>query len=693
MLLDVTLCTTPINTTDTLYFANEDNQKAYFNAITEKTTYENASFNGARSFRINVNYLEAINTKYNYMYYEYDNRTWYCFIDTYEYINDNTTAVTVTLDFIQTFMFDITWKSSRVASLTWKNNHISSLQPYKANSTVIPYSNKFPTFTHKYELVKRYINSCTIGGRTCRQGYLAITIDDKNLRSADTDNLIYHIFAKFEKYDGLDYSYDVRKIVSPKDAPPESGGVDAGNWWTVRSGQELDVLCFMFPVYYNGFEWRCYATDTNFSYAELNPDKYGIWDDEASSTLDGNDIQHIIDTFVKNFSAYIIDISIVPSMISQGESGVLDYSPSASPYLKLTHVPHETGLTPILIGEVTDGTINKHIIAKGFLSSVIYYGDDFSTISNVNMSPTYRDFIEIENSPLNRNPYYSYIIGNGIDNTELEISDIGEDEIEINITQDIFMPYNTVVKIPSMWDEVFTITFSLTQSVPYSVSEWASYYASAKISVNDGLRTKQSYDKEIAKKTLTTATASGGIESLIGAIGVSIGAMMPNGGSQAVLGGGAQMTSGISSIIDARTQYQNTLTNLEKERALLGIEWGDIKSAPNNFYSLGNDTSILSATDNAYINIYLKEPVNIEQIKKYHKMYGYQTEEVVSADELKQYHTVFDYIRFEDANFITNLPHNTHQIIKEIFESGIRFWYDIDTFLNFDIDNPEYQGA
>ena len=693
MLLDVTLCKTPINTTDTLYFANETNQKAYFNGITEKTTYENASFNGARSFRINVNYLEAINTKYNYMYYEHDNRTWYCFIDTYEYINDNTTAVNVTLDFIQTFMFDITWKSSRVASLTWKESHISSLQPYKGNSNVIPYSNKFPVFNHKYELVKRYINYCTVGGKSCRQGYLAITIDDKNLRGADSDNLIYHIFAKFEKYDGSNYSYDVRKIVSPKDAPAESGTVDAVNWWTVRSGQELDVMCFMFPIYYNGSEWRCYATDINFSYTELNPEKYGIWDDEASSTLDGNDIQHIIDTFVKNFSAYIIDISIIPSMISQGESGVLEYNGLSTPYLKLNHVPHETGLTPILIGQVTDGMINKHIIAKGFLSSAVYYGDDFSVISNVNMSPTYRDFIEIENSPLNRNPYYSYIIGNGIDNTELEISDIGEDEIEINIIQDIFMPYNTIVKIPSMWDEVFTITFSLTQSAPYSVSEWASYYANAKISVNDGLKTKQAYDKEIAKKTLTTATMSGGIESIVGAIGVSIGAMMSKGGSQAVLGGGAQMVSGISSIIDARTQYQNTLTNLEKERALLGIEWGDIKSAPNNFFSLGNDTSILSATDNAYINIYIKSPVNIEQIKKYHKMYGYQTEEVVSAEELKQYHTVFDYIRFEDANFITNLPHNTHQIIKKIFESGVRFWYDIDTFLNFDIDNPEYQGA
>ena len=153
------------------------------------------------------------------------------------------------------------------------------------------------------------------------------------------------------------------------------------------------------------------------------------------------------------------------------------------------------------------------------------------------------------------------------------------------------------------------------------------------------------------------------------------------------------MISGVSQIIDGQVQYDNAMTNMQKEKALLELSWNDIKSAPSEANNALISTISIFAFDNIYATVYICEAINIDDIKKYHKMYGYQTEEVVSAEELKQYHTVFDYIRFEDANFITNLPHNTHQIIKKIFESGVRFWYDIDTFLNFDIDNLEYQGA
>lgn len=674
MFVNVTLCKTPINTTDTLFFANAEAQKAYFNGIQEKHTYSQSSFNGSRSFRIPVNYLEAVNTHYNYMYYSYAGRVWYCFIDNYTYVNDTSCEVNVTLDFVQTFMFDIKWKSSRVASFTWKQSHICDLKVSKTLTKIIPYSNKFPVFGHRYELVKSLINECRVGDRACKQGYLAITIDEQGFKEASA----YDIYVKLEKYDGQSYSYDVKLMIN------SDGGINNRYYPTVRNGYEIPAVCFMFPIYYNGFEWKCYATDINFEANEIDGT---LWTDDAKSTLDGNDIGHIIGVFMSQFSAFILDASIIPSIISEGSSGIIEWNQFTAPFTKLTHTMHETGLAPMLVCDKN----GKKVIAKGFISSLVYYDENFKCISNTKLAPTYTDNIDLKSNPLYRNPFYSYYIGNGIDNVEIELSDIGKNKLTIELTQDTFMPYNTMLKIDGMWDEMYTSTFSLTQSVPYSVSAWAEYYAQAKVSVNDGLKTKHGYEREIAKNNMINTTAQGAVGIGVGAIGSAIG--VAKGSSQALVGGIAQIASGASQIADSQVQYQNTLTNLEKERALLQIQWGDIKSAPSNFYSLGNDTGALAETDNSYISVYLKEPINLEQIQKYYKMYGYQTEEVIEADELKQQHTVFDYIRFEDANFITNLPHNTHQIIKQIFESGIRFWYDEENFLNFDIDNPEYQGV
>lgn len=645
MLLDVTLCTTPINTTDTLYFANEDNQKAYFNAITEKTTYENASFNGARSFRINVNYLEAINSKYNYMYYEYDNRTWYCFIDTYEYINDNTTAVNVTLDFIQTFMFDITWKSSRVASLTWKQAHFEN--------GYVPYSNKFPSADKKYVKIDDVVSRIT-NPKSYEDGkivYLAVTVDT-NVQFSPSGEVV----SLYVGDDGKNYI--------------EADGKVSSTLFAFRGGTYLPYYTFLFPLTY-----KFTSTNQGLTY------KHVTFPNDSDSEVSGNGFLN----FLKTMQANIIDMSVLPVKIT-------DYH-YEDDLLKETDTDaalHTSGVSRLRIG--ISGTVTRYV--HGYMA--------YAFANNSLGIPVYSKTIELNGYiSLNRSPYKSIVIGNSLSNEEIELNDCildGNDNIEITVYQEIIPPFISTIVIGTRdsidtYNKTLRFSLDLSRAIPYEVSAWANYLSTNSASVNDGLKTKHGYEKEIAKRNLTNSSVQGGIGLGFGLATSLVGALGKKPSPQLVLGGGAQMISGVSQIIDGKVQYDNAMTNMQKERALLELSWNDIKSAPSEAVNALNPSISVTAYDDLYASIYECTAINFDDIKKYHKMYGYQTEEVVSADELKQYHTVFDYIRFEDANFITNLPHNTHQIIKEIFESGIRFWYDIDTFLNFDIDNPEYQGA
>lgn len=669
MLLDVTLCKTPINTTDTLYFANANNQKAYFNGITEKTVYESASFNGARSFRINVNYLEAINTKYNYMYYEYDNRTWYCFIDTYEYINDNITAVNVTLDFIQTFMFDITWKSSRVASLTWKDSHFEN--------GYIPYSNKFPSADKVFTALQKLTSKA-------------------KLRTADNswDLMWLHVTVDANVNFKAGYSIEAALAVNATEeiiASQERTIVD--EWKTVRNNITLPFYTFIFPLLANTGE----PLDIDFNRPEFTrtwKESYGF-----------------ISKFIADHSVNIIDVSLVAG----------NYGDYIIEFQSATNLNRIFESDTVNQGRYSTDGLTKAVISylKGnsdaareqacYVAFLTKTSDATSPIGGV-LNKQYS--LELSDIAINREPYKSIVIGSSLSNEEIELNDViiekrddGKHYLNYCVEYEIIPPFLTTVtigkantvndKIESVetYDKTLRFTLDLSRPVPYEVTAWAEYYSTNSASVNDGLKTKHGYEKEIAKRELTNSSVQGGLGVGIGLASSLIGVLGKKPSPQLVLGGGGQMISGVSQIIDGRIQYDNAMTNMQKEKALLELSWNDIKSAPSEANNALISTISILAFDNVYATVYLCEAINIDDIKKYHKMYGYQTEEVVSADELQQYHTVFDYIRFEDANFITNLPHNTHQIIKDIFESGVRFWYDIDTFLNFDIDNPEYQGV
>ena len=645
MFVNVTLCKTPINTTDTLFFANAEAQKAYFNGIQEKHTYAQSSFNGSRSFRIPVNYLQAVNTHYNYMYYFYAGRVWYCFIDNYTYINDTSCEVNVTLDFVQTFMFDITWKSSRIASFTWKKSHFEN--------GYVPYSNKFPSASKAFTKLYDIATTIKYGTPTehSKLMYVCVTVDKNAQFTGDDKWELY--FEKFGNKNCIIEENGAQKI--------------SDEFYAIRGGTILPYYTFIFPVF---------AGDLEVPFVGYNyypPNSPGL----ASRDIIG---------LIKALSQNIIDISVVATEIGAFE--MTDPKAEIIQEIDSNFFDGAYGITrAAFISGKSDGSSRSKINAY-----VAYVG----TNKNVPISTR---TISLKDLELCREPYKSIVIGNSVSNEEIELSDCDIDsnnEVTIKIYQEIVPPFITTVEVvkgdeTNSYDKTLRFYLDLSKPVPYEVTAWANYLATNSANVNDGLKTKHGYEKEIAKRNMTNTAAQGAVGIGVGIIGSIIG--IRKGSSQALVGGISQMASGASQIADSQVQYENTLTNMEKERALLEISWNDIKSAPSEAVNALSPSFSAYTYDNLYASVYMCEAVNIEAIKKYHKIYGYQTEEVVEADELKQQHTVFDYIRFEDANFITNLPHNTHQIIKKIFESGVRFWYDEYNFLNFDIDNLEYQGA
>lgn len=640
MKLNITLCKTPINTTDTLYFANVEAQKAYFNSITDKIEYTNASFNGARNFRIQENYLAAINSKYNYMYYEYDGRVWYTFIDKYKYVNDNVTELEVTLDFLQTFMFDITLKTSRVASYTWKEAHFE--QDYK-----VPYSNKFPAANFKWEVLKdlayynapnRLINLCITVNRDLfnDEGY-------KNVTKIHIGNIDYKIDHSFK---ALNYPADLPFItlIFPLTVTHPSGGA--------------------FP--------------SGMVYCNVEDDSYS------------NSIEKI-SNLIEMINPYILDISIVTNKLYDVKTFNGVTVTTNNVYAK----------TAIVTGEIDAYyyLLNFDKIDRPFFGNEWAYGI-YSETFEIDMS-------EYKDSLVN-SAYMSLMISNGVDESFIELDDylyesdvggINKGKIMLRYNASQVYPYTytiTIYAYSHFNNKTFKISRSDAISMPYAVDKWMEYVASNSASVNDGLRTKHGYEREIAKANLANKTAQGSVQTLAG-IGTIAGAATSAifNPAQAVnmgMNGLNQAIQGAGSIADAVVQYENTLTNQEKERALLKISWQDIKNTPADVMSFGAVHGLQGVNEFISSVIYIGIASNIEAIKKYHKMYGYETHEVISPADLKRAHNIFDYIRFEDANFITNLAHNTHNIIKSILESGVRFWYDIDTFMNFDIENTEYEG-
>lgn len=96
-----------ISRVDTPYFTSGSEQRTYFEdheVETITTTFYPPHYNNTIRFDIaDVNF----NTQVNYLWFEFNNKVYYYFIDDVVYINESLIELYVTLDYIQTYMFNI----------------------------------------------------------------------------------------------------------------------------------------------------------------------------------------------------------------------------------------------------------------------------------------------------------------------------------------------------------------------------------------------------------------------------------------------------------------------------------------------------------------------------------------------------------------------------------------------------------
>ena len=119
-----------INRTDTLYFENISAQERWFGFNNSRVVVDNFTFYPPHYNNILTLTTEDIdfNSKINYLRFDYNNKWYYYFIDSIEYVSEDTIRIHITLDTIQTYMFDINFINADIERRTidrWNGDKIN----------------------------------------------------------------------------------------------------------------------------------------------------------------------------------------------------------------------------------------------------------------------------------------------------------------------------------------------------------------------------------------------------------------------------------------------------------------------------------------------------------------------------------------------------------------------------------------
>lgn len=304
--------------------------------------------------------------------------------------------------------------------------------------------------------------------------------------------------------------------------------------------------------------------------------------------------------------------------------------------------------------------------------------------------------------PLRRNPYVYIRVGNDSESIELNLLDFYNDEaveetmiLEIEQFTSCIYPFQTNLQFKyngrPIADRNVMFNLTTTDPVPYSASAWQQYYSQNKATVNDGLATQQAYQSAQLRNNLGTSLVNTGINTIMG--GVSWTKKLGQISARSFKTQQAQVgmfTEASQGVLGAVTQYANSKLEMQKDKALQQIGWNDIKSSPSSFSNVSSNISAKyrNGMQGIEVDIYIAK--NIEDIKTYHKQFGYVVNRMQNTPftEFKK-HDNFDFISFNEVTLALELPQYIIGLLEEQLESGIRFWYNYDNFLNYDIENKE----
>ena len=605
----------------------------FFNNITEQTNFfdskvalsiPNISFNGSRPFRLSANYLDTTFNNYTYCRYKFGSKTVYAFIDNITYTNDNVCELEVSIDFLQTFMFDIFGgvAKSNVSNKTLKD---SFFNVYK------PFTNKMTPSDFNSYLLKRLNKSIT---DTRIGGFILLNVDPNIMNKAG-----------------------------------ETSGTNFVMYGLYDNGVPTSAMCLALPVEYN--------LETNTINA---PQLYKLG--SASSESDcagGGNLFNFLDAY----ASYIVDGCIgitfdqlLPDLYFNADDSI-HYDTTNMQLVKLPNVSLDV---PYLC-------IKNNSIAN-------------------NWSIDLSDYLEDIPLPLRRNPYVYIRVGNDSESIELNLLDFYNDSpvtetmiLEIEQFTSCLYPFQTNLKFKyngrEITDRNAMFNIVATDPVPFSISAWQEYYSNNKATVNDGLETQQKYQSAQLRNNLGTGLVNAGIDTIVGGVSWTkkLGQLSARSfkSQQNLFNAGVSGTTGF---LGAMTNYANGKLEMAKDKALQQIGWNDVKSSPSAFSNITSNLSskYRNGTQGIEVDIYIAK--NIEDIKAYHKQYGYVIN-IMQSSPLNDIHnhTVFDFISFNEITLGLLLPQNMVSLIEEQLESGVRFWYDYNNFLNYDIANNDYTGG
>ena len=605
----------------------------FFNNITEQTNFfdskvalsiPNISFNGSRPFRLSANYLDTTFNNYTYCRYKFGSKTVYAFIDNITYTNDNVCELEVSIDFLQTFMFDIFGgvAKSNVSNKTLKD---SFFNVYK------PFTNKMTPSDFNSYLLKRLNKSIT---DTRIGGFILLNVDPNIMNKAG-----------------------------------ETSGTNFALYGLDDNGVPTSAMCLALPVEYN-LETNTINTPQFY--------KLGSASSEVMCAGGGN-----LFNFLDAYASYVVDGCIgitfdqlLPDLYFNADDSI-HYDTTNMQLVKLPNVSLDV---PYLC-------IKNNSIAN-------------------NWSIDLSDYLEDIPLPLRRNPYVYIRVGNDSESIELNLLDFYNDSpvtetmiLEIEQFTSCLYPFQTNLKFKyngrEITDRNAIFNIVATDPVPFSISAWQEYYSNNKATVNDGLETQQKYQSAQLRNNLGTGLVNAGIDTIVGGVSWTkkLGQLSARSfkSQQNLFNAGVSGTTGF---LGAMTNYANGKLEMAKDKALQQIGWNDVKSSPSAFSNITSNLSskYRNGTQGIEVDIYIAK--NIEDIKAYHKQYGYVIN-IMQSSPLNDIHnhTVFDFISFNEITLGLLLPQNMVSLIEEQLESGVRFWYDYNNFLNYDIANNDYTGG
>ncbi len=256
--------------------------------------------------------------------------------------------------------------------------------------------------------------------------------------------------------------------------------------------------------------------------------------------------------------------------------------------------------------------------------------------------------------------------------------------IRFSISQSLIPPYSVSLNYETDKSNKSHIELQRNSSFMYiddSYTEWLKTNRNASIT---GMQVRQDYETEIITKQMGSKMSSNMIRSQKGLI-TSVAMSGESGAYGKTLDLGLEWLASLSDSISAE---QTVDRNHKKERALLELQIQDLVNTPDSV-TMGNSV-FFHFKNKKYINITYLENIRLNEILKTNKMFGYNT--AIEIKEIKS-HDIFDYIRSDTLTLSFKNNFNPSEleraIIENYFSNGIRTWYNINYYKNFEVENSE----